>query len=154
MQATLRGIVLGLALAPACFSIAAAQTGSLQANFNADAPVRGRPVMVSVIQGGAVVAQSETVLPSAHSFSDLPFGTYDVRVEGDGLITEVKRGVQVGEHNRLELHFVMRPGQGAHIVAYATGGLSREEVAARLARLDSAVAALQRAASAGAGRPN
>lgn len=154
MKATLRGIMLALTATPACLSVAAAQTGSMQANFNADASVRGRPVMVSVIQNGAVLTQSETVLPSARSFSGLALGAYDVRVEGDGLVTEVRRGVQVGELNRLELHFVMRLGQGAHVVEYATGGLSREEVAARLARLDSAVAALQRASSPGTGRPD
>jgi len=154
MKATLRRFVLGLAVVPTSFSVAAAQTGALQANFNADAPVRGRPVMVSVIQNGVVLTQGETVLPSAKGFSGLALGTYDVRAEGDGLVTEVKRGVQVSERDRLELHFVMRLGQGAHLVEYASGGLSREEVAARLSRLDSAVAALQRAASPGAGRPD
>ena len=138
-------------LVATCFATAStAQTkGALQANFNADAAVRGRPVMVSVIRDGSVIQQSETVLPSAKSVDQLPLGAYDVRVEGDGLMTEVKRGVQVNADNRLELHFVMRPGQGVHIVEYATGGLAREEVAARLARLDSAVAALQRASGRG-----
>jgi len=42
------------------------------------------------------------------------------------------------------LMFVMRSGKGAHMVEYATGGLSREEVAARLAKLESAVAQLQK----------
>ena len=133
-----------LALAACVVTNGAAQTGTLQANFNADAAVRGRPVMVSVLRNGTVIQQSETVLPSAKSVDGLALGAYDVRVEGDGLVTEVKRGVQVNAQNRLELHFVMRPGQGVHIVEYATGGLAREEVAARLARLDSVVAVLQR----------
>jgi len=136
-------------LALPAFSVAQ-ETGSLQANFNADASVRGRPVMVSVLRDGGIVVQGETVLPSAKSFTGLALGTYDVRVEGDGLITEVKRGLQVTNRARLDLHYVMRLGRGAHIVEYASGGLSREEVAAHLQRLDSAVAALQRTS----GRPN
>ena len=40
---------------------------------------------------------------------------------------------------------VVRPGQGAHVVEYATGGLAREEVAARIAKLEAAVANLQMA---------
>jgi hypothetical protein len=101
--------------------------------------------MVSVIKNGAVLVQNEVVLPATQEFNRLQVGTFDVRVEGDGLVTEVKRGVQVMSGQGLDLHFVMRLGQGVHTVEYATGGLSREEVAAHLQRLDSAVAALQRA---------
>ena len=38
----------------------------------------------------------------------------------------------------------MRAGQGVKIVEYATGGLSREEMAARLQRLEAAIAELMK----------
>jgi len=81
----------------------------------------------------------------AHTILDsLPAGQYDVRVEGEGVTTEVKRGVQVFSGRDGSLIAIVRPGQGAHIVEYATGGLAREEIAARIARLEAAVAELQK----------
>jgi hypothetical protein len=144
MNARYRSTLAGLTIALATPALASAQTGSLQVNFNATAAVREHAVMVSVIRNGAIVVQTETVIPASKSFTGLALGTYDVRVEGDGLVTEVKRGVLVTERDRLDLRYIMRTGKGVHIVEYATGGLSREEVAAHLARLDSSVAALQR----------
>ena len=38
----------------------------------------------------------------------------------------------------------MQAGEGLHIVEYATGGVTREELALRLARLDEAMTGLQR----------
>ncbi|MGH7540563.1 MAG: hypothetical protein ACRELC_06165 [Gemmatimonadota bacterium] len=35
--------------------------------------------------------------------------------------------------------FLIRAGEGVHVVEYATGGLAREEVAARLGRLETIV---------------
>ena len=54
--------------------------------------LKQRPVMVSVIKEGAVVKQSETHLNSSVRFS-LPAGIYDLRLEGDGMETLVKRGI-------------------------------------------------------------
>jgi hypothetical protein len=70
-------------------------------------------------------------------------GTYDVRVEGDGIVTEVKRGVTLAGPKNMTLNFVVRPGQGVHVVEYATGGLAREEVAQKIAALEAAVAELK-----------
>jgi hypothetical protein len=109
--------------------------------------------MVSAIGGGKVVTQYEVLLvespaPAGTTLDSLPPGQYDVRIEGDGLVTEVKRGVQVFPRRDGSLNAVVRPGQGAHIVEYATGGLAREEVAARLAKLEAALADLQKARQA------
>jgi hypothetical protein len=116
----------------------------------ADNTVRDRPVMVSAIGNGRVVTQYEVLLVQlpneAHVLLDsLPTGQYDVRVEGDGVVTEVKRGVEVFSGRDGSLIAIVRPGQGAHIVEYATGGLAREEVAARIAKLEAAVAELEKA---------
>ncbi|HXF40103.1 MAG TPA: hypothetical protein VN687_10365 [Blastocatellia bacterium] len=105
------------------------------------------PVMVSVINDGAVVKQREVHFNSSASFA-LPAGVYDVRMEGDGMQTLVKRGIHVNEGDIT--HVVggpMRAGTGVKTIEFATGALSREEVAARLAKLETAVADLQKTRS-------
>ena len=116
----------------------------------ADNTLKDRPVMVSAIGNGKVVTQYEVLLVQlpneAHiTLDSLPAGQYDVRVEGDGVVTELKRGVQVFSGRDGYLVGVVRLGQGAHIVEYATGGLAREELAARISKLEAAVAELQKA---------
>jgi hypothetical protein len=71
-------------------------------------------------------------------------GVYDVRVEGEGLVTEVKRGVHAFAGQKTEVTFQVRSGQGVRIVEYATGALPREEIAARLAKLEAQVAELSK----------
>jgi len=105
------------------------------------------PVMVSVINDGSVVKQREVHFNSSAAFA-LPTGVYDVRLEGDGMQTLMKRGIQVKEGD--VTHVVggpMRAGTGVKTIEFATGGLSREEVAARLAKLETAVADLQKTRS-------
>jgi hypothetical protein len=114
-----------------------------------DAALKDHPAMISAIRNGSIVRQYEIVVwPGAQvskMLDDLAEGTYDVRIEGDGMVTEEKHGVHVFAGKDGALMFVMHSGKGAHMVEYATGGLSREEVAARLAKLESAVAQLQKA---------
>ncbi|HSB10522.1 MAG TPA: hypothetical protein VLM38_13625 [Blastocatellia bacterium] len=103
------------------------------------------PVMVSVIKDGAVLKQMEVHVNSGANFS-LPAALYDVRLEGDGMQTLVKRGIHVNDGERTNIiGGPMRVGVGVKTVEYATGGLSREEIAARLAKLEAAVADLQKA---------
>ncbi len=116
----------------------------------ADNALVDTPVMVSAIRDGEVVAQDEELLvkaPNAVSVKagELPPGRYDIRIEGAGFVTEVKRGVHLFADRNAQLTAVVRPGEGVHIVEYATGGLAREEVAARLEKLEAAVARLQQA---------
>lgn len=120
--------------------------GSINNHFGgSDRALQGRPVMISVIRAGQVVEQQETGLPADRRISQIPPGAYDVRAESDGMVSEVKRGVHVFANRELDLIFVMHAGKGVHIVEYATGGLSREEVAARLEKLEADVAQLQKA---------
>jgi hypothetical protein len=106
--------------------------------------IRQRPVMVTAIKDGAVVKQMETNLNSTARFS-LPAGLYDVRLEGDGMETLVKRGIHVqAEEETPVIGGPMRAGTGVRTVEYAIGGLSREEIAARLAKLEAAMAELQK----------
>src|SRR5882724_6388361 len=57
---------------------------------------------VSVIKDGAVVKQREIQFNSNVAFP-LPAGLYDVRIEGDGMQTLVKRGIHVNEGERTNM---------------------------------------------------
>ena len=142
-------LVVGLAASALMPASAAAQkrTGTINNHFTADESIKGRPVMVSAIRDGEVVEQQEMQLPGDGRIggNNLTEGVYDIRVEGDGVVTEVKKGVHVFAGRELNLSHAMHAGKGAHIVEYARGGLSREEVAARLANLDEQVAELMKA---------
>jgi len=102
-------------------------------------------VMISVLRDGAVVKQQEVEVSGLPPNFTLPVGVYDLRVEGDGIVTLVKRGVHVTAKDSTKVIAPLRPGQGVRTVEYATGGLAREEVAARLAKLEAAVAQIQKA---------
>src|SRR5918912_3050950 len=109
-----------LAAATACFTLLVWGAGLLQAGpalAQRDAPnlevrvtvaddsyqaLKGRPVMVSVIKDGEIVKQTETGLNSAVHFS-LPVGLYDLRFEGDGMQTLVKRGVHIIQGEKAEI---------------------------------------------------
>ncbi|MEK7832927.1 MAG: carboxypeptidase-like regulatory domain-containing protein [Acidobacteriota bacterium] len=103
------------------------------------------PVMVSVIKDGKVINQTEILLNANTGFA-LSAGLYDLRVEGDGMVTLVKRGIQVNAGQRTDvIAGPMRAGAGAHIIEYAATGMTREEMAARLGKLEAAMAELQKA---------
>lgn len=108
-----------------------------------DKSLTGKVVLASAIQNGVVVVQEEEKVAGWVALQ-VPVGEYDVRIEGEGIVTEVKRGVHTFQGKDTTLHFKMHAGTGVHIVEYATGGLSREEVAARLAKLESDVASIKK----------
>ena len=102
--------------------------------------------MVSLIRDGEVVEQSEhwTGRGESAMFNVAP-GMVEIRVEGDGIVTEVKRGIRIFPKGRTDLIFVPRRGTGVHVVEYATGALSSEEIAQRLKNLERAIVELQSA---------
>ncbi len=105
----------------------------------------GVPFMVSLIQEGAVVQQAEQTYNNGLTFRLGP-GIYEVRLEGAGAVTEVKRGITVTDGNWTDLiGGPMRAGEGLRIVEYATGGFTREEMAARIASLEAALSRVQEA---------
>jgi hypothetical protein len=123
---------------------AASLNVSLRAGEKDNEALKDHPVMISVIKDGQVAAQKEVALGYSPGFNLEP-GLYDVRLEGDGMVTLVKRGIHVFEGKSTDIiGGPMQAGKGVRIVEFATGGLSREEVAARLARLDSEVAELRK----------
>jgi hypothetical protein len=111
-------------------------TGRINANFSGER--LNIVAMMSCIVDGEVVYQTEVQTGYGGSCMiageyQIPTGIYDVRVEGDGIVTEIKRGIRLTAGNTTSLQFQLRSGEGLHVVEYAVGGLSREEVAVRLA---------------------
>ena len=121
------------------------EVGLVQAAYQA---LHETPIMVSVIKDGQVILQQEVKVNSHPSFALEP-GLYDVRLEGDGMQTQVKRGILVkAEPPTQIIGGPMRAGTGVKIIEYGTTGLAREEVAARLTKLEAAVGELQKARTA------
>lgn len=125
----------------------------------ADNGSAGMPVRASVVTPeGELVDYAEQFLERAPNVRSLTLeglaaGVYDVRVEAEGVVTEVKKGVPVFAGRDESVHIVVRPGQGVHIVEYAVAGLSREEVAARLASLEAETGRLRAELDALRARP-
>lgn len=123
-------------------------TGRVFVNVLApDKSVKDRPFTASAVCDGRIVFQQDGSLDSppnkdSVSLDKLPLGMCDFRVECEGMLTEVKRGVQVFERDRI-VEMVLKPGEGVHIVELAVGGLAREEVAARLRALEEGLEKLK-----------
>ena len=102
--------------------------------------------MVTVVgQDGSIKGQKEGVCCSMNlavleRFSIAP-GIYDVRFEGDGFTTLVKRGIAVVAGTSTDINSQMVKGQGVHVVEYATA-ISGSDFMARLIRLEKAIAEL------------
>jgi hypothetical protein len=139
-------------LAPLAFAVfspitsQAQETGSIQVRTSWAEEASG-VAMVSCINDGEVFSQTETRIGAISGCylrgrGQLPVGVYDVRIEGEGIITEVKRGILVTAGNQNEIWFSLQLGEGIHIVEYSVGGLAREEVAVRLGLVERRIADL------------
>lgn len=144
--ATAIGAVVGSALLLAATG-AQQEPGAFVCHFQQPDNLWRHPVMVAAIRDGAVVYQTESSLPNDARLdgSVMRPGMYDVRVEGEGIVTEVKRGVRLFPSRDAALYFNIRPGAGLHTVEYTVGAEPREEIAVRLSRLEAAVAELRKA---------
>ena len=106
--------------------------------------------MVSCIRNGVVFYATEVPTNSGgragycqlDGNGEFPPGAYDIRIEGEGIVTEMKRGVLVTPGNTTVVTLEVKAGKGVHIVEYATGSVPREEVAVRLQALEVAVSKL------------
>jgi hypothetical protein len=148
MKSILRSATFVGGLVAAATAIGQAQNstaGTVEVRFSGSlAGTRTHSVMVSVVQNNGVVQQGETVIPDDKRFTGITAGTYDVRAEGAGLVTQVKRGVHVTAGQTLDLEFVMKAGTGAEVTEFAAAVLSREEIETRLRKLEAETADLQR----------
>jgi hypothetical protein len=123
------------------------QSLTVQVRAASGEALEGTPVMISVIQDGVIVTQTEVWVGNNGSFWPDP-GVYDVRLEGEGVVTLVKRGVTITAEQQTLIGGPLRAGEGLHIVEYATGGFTREELAERLMRLEAAMTSVQEAVEA------
>jgi hypothetical protein len=126
--------------------------GAIHVGLTADKTEVGRIIMVSLVADGNVIQQGEVSIyasvtdgMAARGFTNVPVGTYDVRLEGEGFVTEIKRGIRVFPDQATQALFTPRRGAGIHIVEYATGSLPREEIAQRLAKIEASLAEVLRA---------
>ena len=69
--------------------------------------------MISVLKDGTVVKQKETGMSDVPVNFTLPVGSYDVRIEGDGVTAVTKRGIHVTVGEATNLLPAMRSGAGA-----------------------------------------
>lgn len=152
---TLLTVVFGLIIAssrqaqPNASAHGLLETGTIRVSpINPDKALHSQSVMVSVIKDGAIVDQREVEFGVSPNFTDLAPGMYDVRFEGEGMVTLMKRGVRVIGDKTNQLNASMQSGKGARVVEFAIGGLPREEVAERLMKLETQVAELQKALKA------
>ena len=122
------------------------EPGSMRINLaTLDSSFEQPPVvMYSAIYDGEIVYQTEYRGFGNTNLYYLTPGIYDIRAEGDGVVTEVKRGIHVFPGKSTSLYVVLQPGEGIHVVEYATGGLAREEVAVRLRQLEADYAELKK----------
>jgi hypothetical protein len=130
-------------LAMLAFRPGSAQSPEGHISGTVKGPEVGMVVMVSCLQNGDVYFQQETRTGYNFGCPARPPGTYEVRIEGDGLVTQEKRGIRVFAGQRTALQFQLIGGTGVRIIEYSAGGLPREEVAARLQEQELHLAVLQ-----------
>src|SRR5581483_12078221 len=140
----MKPVMMFLSLVAVSGIAAAGDVGELKVNTRGGDPsIARKPVMISVLRGGNVVEQQEIALGEIRTNINVEPGIYEIRLEGEGMKTLVKRGIHVNAGKATDVLAPMSAGKGVSIVEYAEGGLSREEIASRLSRLESTVAALK-----------
>jgi hypothetical protein len=90
-------------------------SGNLQVDPQPDSSEKSistRIVMVSVLRDGRVVKQKEVGMSNLPLNFTLPVGVYDVRVEGDGLTTLLKKGIHVTAGDSTNVLPAMKSGPG------------------------------------------
>lgn len=113
-----------------------------------DPSLKSNLVMMYLMRNGKVIksgeVQDDNGITDPLIWGNLAVGIYDVKEEGEGVGTIVKRGVIVSSGSNTDLKFLMKAGKGVHVVDYPTGAASADDVATRLAKLEAAVKELQR----------
>ncbi|MCI0457621.1 MAG: carboxypeptidase-like regulatory domain-containing protein [Gemmataceae bacterium] len=112
----------------------------------------GRPILVSLISDGKLVSQREVAItrPSGgywvqvHSFRQIPTGRYDVKFEGEGVETVVRKGLQVLADKTVTVYGDLKAGKGTRVIEYGKEGDPLADIRARLKKLEAAVEALQK----------
>jgi|GEM_PF-5613707 len=108
-----------------------------------------RAVLVSLIENGKVVRQQEVEVEYPTGlfpvqWEGVPLGRYDIKFEGEGFETVVKRGLQVSAASPLKVIGDLRGGKGTRVIEYGKDGDPLDNVDARLRKLEAAVEALRK----------
>jgi hypothetical protein len=122
-------------------------------------PLDNQVVRISVLQEGELRQQVEARVqyprftactPPSGGTSPiglyLPVGMYEVRVDGPGAITEIKRGIPVLPSSTSPgsgVLFDLRPGDGTRVVEYEASSFSRDEITGRLNELNERLQKLE-----------
>jgi hypothetical protein len=112
----------------------------------------GRPILVSLIADGKVVRQREVNITRpperslvwVYDFREIPPGRYDVRFEGEGIETVVKRGLQVVAGHSLSVIGDLKAGKGTRVIEYGKEGDPLGDIPAPLKKLEAAVEELKK----------
>lgn len=101
-------------------------------------------VLITVSANGRVFRQTEHRADGDWEyFPGVPIGPVEIRVEGEGFQTQVKRGIHI-TNERTFITFDLSPGTGTKVTEYAPAAISREEIQGLLARLETAVRELSK----------
>jgi hypothetical protein len=109
------------------------------------APVEDQTATLSLYLNGKVLATKEIAFKKSSSaaelvFSQLPFGTYEVRFEAPEHVTVVKRVVLRQGDSYQKLTTRLTKGKGSLVLG---GGASIEELEERIKKLEAEVARLR-----------
>ena len=105
-------------------------------------PLTQSAVVLSWFQDEVLVRQSEAESDNGKAL--LNEGPYEIRAEGEGMKSIVKRGLSVGKSDAL-ITVTPVPGSGTRVTEYQDARpLTRDELAARVAALEKDVNALKK----------
>ncbi len=82
-----------------------------------------RPVLVSITVNGKLFAQRELQVQSSNTvydFDGVPPGTCDIKFEGEGMQTVIKRGLQILPDTTNRVIADLRIGRGVKVIEYGT----------------------------------
>ena len=88
------------------------------------AAVKGKSIVVTLLQDGKPVAQTD-LLWGYYNNWNVETGIYELRGEGEGAQTIVRRGIFVGEGRTTDVQLNGEPGTGCKVITYGTAELGR-----------------------------
>src|SRR5262245_33896541 len=121
---------------------AQAQTGELQVLLRYPDDLKGTPVMATAVTSNGKIAAQQEGSGFDIRLRPLPVGTYEVRLQGQGIETVVKSGIAVLQDRNTSIVGEIKRGQGLRVIEYST--LSLNELQSRLEKLEKSVADLEK----------
>lgn len=108
-----------------------------------------RPVLVSLVAEGEVVRQKEVEIEkfagTVFVWDKVPAGVYDVKFEGVGIETVVKKGFIVNADTCVHVVADLKAGTGTRVIEYNETERELKAVKARLEKIEAELAKLRKA---------